>query len=79
MGKNNLIDDRLFEDTYSTVCSRCTRLINTLTRVCEAFPVKIPTEIWSGKNPHTSPVKGDGGLTFDKLTTSEMEDKAKIL
>ena len=33
-------------------------------RECEAFPDGIPSDILSGMNNHSTPVKGDGGLRY---------------
>ena len=34
---------------------------------CEAFPDGIPEEIWTGENPHTEAVDGDGGLRYEPM------------
>jgi len=33
--------------------------------VCDAFPDGIPNEIAYGDNPHTGPVEGDNGITYE--------------
>lgn len=65
------IDDReLAKTIYSPVCLLCKHLTdyNIDTRRCKAFPKagSIPIEIWDGKDPHTEPHKGDGGVQFEK-------------
>ncbi len=52
------------EPVYSPVCCRCLHLASVSGRRCRAFPNGIPYEIWSGVNPHTKPVEGDGGTMF---------------
>jgi len=32
---------------------------------CDAFPKKIPDEIWSGENDHTKSVAGDNNILFE--------------
>jgi hypothetical protein len=34
------------------------------TYVCSAFPKGIPVEIVDGRNDHTRPFKGDGGVRY---------------
>lgn len=34
---------------------------------CAAFPEGIPVEIATGKNFHTEPVEGDGGIQFEMM------------
>jgi hypothetical protein len=56
----------------SPVCNRCSHLISQSQRRCAAFGESgsIPNEIWQGLNPHTTPVPGDGGITFQESTES---------
>lgn len=61
------LDDSIFTKTlFSPVCSRCRHLqpdfLGGQTR-CLAFD-RIPDEIWTGKNDHTRPFPGDGGVVF---------------
>jgi hypothetical protein len=47
-------------------CWGCRHYLRTgPNRRCEAFEGRIPEEIWNGSNPHTAPVEGDHGLTFE--------------
>ena len=67
--EKELEDDReILDDNVSDICSLCARLIDSMKRTCDAFPKGIPSEIWDGKNNHTSPVKGDDGVLFEPLT-----------
>lgn len=73
------IDDSvLYGSYYSLVCSHCEYLISEIEHTCTAFstPNKIPDEIWSGKNKHTSPVKGDLGVTYTPVTDETLKRRA---
>lgn len=43
------------------VCRSCSRYRSG--RSCEAFR-KIPKKIWSGRNKHDKPLRGDSGKVF---------------
>jgi len=60
------LDDR---PLVSPVCSFCKNLHRDRARACKAFDIEksIPDEIWSGKNKHTEPVRGDQGIQFEKV------------
>lgn len=66
------IDDKsLYISHFSKVCSLCVHLNKKslpqgIPR-CTAFPAKIPTKIWSGKNDHMKPYPGDHGILFKKI------------
>lgn len=60
----DLDDSALDVVRYSPVCAHCARLTSGIERTCEAFTERIPDAIWSGKDKHRSPVKGDGGKTY---------------
>lgn len=49
----------------STQCLDCEHYIAFST--CDAFPDKIPQEIFDGSFDHSKPYPGDGGITFDVL------------
>ena len=34
---------------------------------CKAFPKRIPEEILTGKDDHSKPFKGDGGIRFEPI------------
>lgn len=74
------IDDSiLFTKLGSQVCSRCRHFReNRIDRreadsgpefrfrpTCNAFPYKIPDEIWYEQNDHTMPYPGDQGIQFE--------------
>ena len=57
-----VIDDR---EIPSVLCTFCSRLRSSWPRRCDAFPRKIPDEIWEGRKKHTKPVDGDHDLQFN--------------
>lgn len=71
---------RVIDDTNlpSKICTMCARISNVDKHTCQAFPDGIPDIIWDGRNDHTTPVKGDGGLMFvwanETPETTERED-----
>ena len=59
--------------TISTQCLYCKHYICFST--CDAFPDKIPQEIFDGTVDHTEPYPGDGGIQFEPMdTVSKMEN-----
>jgi hypothetical protein len=64
------IDDRgLDEIIYSPVCLFCRHfhLKGHGIHECDAFPDRIPDEIWRGDNDHKKPYPGDHGIRFEKV------------
>lgn len=74
------MDDRLFfVKVFSQVCGRCRHFRKVELDVgateaggaaqprptCNAFPYKIPEEIWLEQNDHTSSCPGDQGIQFE--------------
>lgn len=51
--------------TSSTQCLDCERYTGLST--CDAYPNKIPQEIFDGRVDHTKPYDGDGGITFEPI------------
>lgn len=50
--------------------------------MCEAFPDKIPEQLWSGKFQHDEPFPGDRGIRFRSKSTSgflSISELAKLL
>jgi hypothetical protein len=45
--------------------------------VCEAFPDGIPDDIYLGKNPHTEPFPGDGGIMFTPETDAPLPQRQR--
>ena len=69
MPKIKMVDDREFLiDAFSDVCFWCKHLITSdkEKRKCKAFN-EIPLDIWQGKNKHTKPYKGDGGIRYEPI------------
>lgn len=52
--------------TVMPKCATCKFFL--LSRSCFAFPEDgtIPDEIWTGKNDHSKPVKGDNGFQYEE-------------
>lgn len=72
-----MIDDSAHAHLYySPVCAHCRHLDETTRFKCAAFPDGIPFAIWDGENPHTGPVDGDHGITFEPLVAiaEEVDD-----
>lgn len=55
-----------FFDKISLVCLKCKHKHPTWRHTCDAFPGRIPDEIWRGENTHTNPYPGDGGIHFER-------------
>ena len=67
MPKIKMVDDKEFMvDPFSDVCFWCKHLITSGDEKmkCKAFN-EIPLEIWQGKNNHTEPYNGDGGIMYE--------------
>lgn len=84
MAKIEIEDDRIYRNMpFSRICSGCGRLKSSIDKTCEAFPDGIPSDIWTGKNNHKKPVKGDMGLLFREITRDEvdvlLEEAARII
>ncbi len=61
-----MLDDRYSESlTYESHCMRCKHLITE--GRCTAFPDGIPMTVWTAKENHTRPRKGDHGILFESL------------
>lgn len=58
---------------HSPICSTCRHLDWGATRACAAFPGmdSIPLEIWLGHNDHRTPVPGDHGIQYERITPDE--------
>lgn len=66
--KYKLLHEEFEISLVSSVCSLCNNFYrkNASKRQCAAFPEGIPLEIWKGKNDHTQPFEGDGGIRYEK-------------
>lgn len=67
----NIEDEQEVVPQVSPVCTYCSHILGY--RSCDAFK-EIPLSIWTGENKHTKPVRGDGGLLFDKWQSSPTRD-----
>lgn len=69
------------DDILPKVCFRCNHHAATEGapwRSCAAF-AKIPASIWLGKNPHTKPYRGDGGIRFEPFVANAKNDSNQNL
>lgn len=53
----------------SPACLQCLHFhrTNLSGDTCDAFTDGIPAAIWQGKNDHTQPFPGDGGIMFEPI------------
>jgi hypothetical protein len=47
------------------ICMWCKHYHRSGPTACDAFPERIPDEIWYSCNPHTEPFPGDHGIQFE--------------
>ena len=70
------LDDRVLRlSPFSPVCSKCKHWTGTMyaPRHCNAFgATEIPSDIWDGRNNHTSAFTGDNGILFEMVTESDL-------
>lgn len=57
-------------------CETCKRFWGW--RSCEAFPREIPDIIWREGDPHTKPVEGDNGITYEPFTNEDRGTGGKM-
>ena len=49
------------------VCLLCPHYRRSQFRTCDAFPDRIPDEIWVYVDPHKKPFPGDSGIQFEPV------------
>lgn len=65
-----------------SICDACARLrmrsnpesnssLDRWIPYCEAFPERVPREIWTGQFDHRRPYPGDNGILFEPAEDSE--------
>ena len=59
-----LDDSAWFRPPFSPVCTFCVHYQGA--NACRAF-ASIPDEIWYGRNAHTAPYPGDGGVRYERV------------
>lgn len=61
--------DQYETTVLSPVCSRCRHfhIRDIETHTCEAFPDRIPPDIWLGENLHLLPYPGDNNIVFEQV------------
>ncbi len=71
---HRILDDSIYVTImYGIACSRCRHAVQNVivhgrrhNYWCRAFPEGIPEEIYTGKNGHTEPYRGDHGIQFEQ-------------
>jgi len=58
--------------TTSLQCQLCKHYRGA--KICAAFPVDIPEEIFLGQHDHREPFPGDNGILFEPLEKKEDKD-----
>lgn len=60
---------------YQDNCKICAHYLGN--QACQAFPMGIPEELWSGKNPHDEPYPGDQGYRYEsrRLSIPAIDDE----
>ena len=61
----------------SFICGYCKHQHDRPWKTCDAFPDKIPDQIWLGENDHTKPYPGDNGIRFEPIATEDKEPNAR--
>jgi hypothetical protein len=49
------------------------------THYCEAFPRKIPAEIFDNRFDHTKPYNGDRGILFEPCSDEDVKTQADLI
>ncbi len=62
----------------SILCYDCIYFHTRKSRTCEAFPEKIPDEIWSGTFIHNKPFPGDQGIQFKPKLQNDFLSVTKV-
>lgn len=68
-----ILDGKDTTPLFSLVCTKCRHSFQDGSRACVAFPGGIPMKIWLGKHQHTTPLRGDHSIQFEKLATQDLQ------
>jgi hypothetical protein len=78
LGRGSIDDSERHYFGSSPVCEDCRHRIGHHHLSCDAFPDRIPREIWNGRHDHRTPFLGDNGIRFAPMSAADKE-RARVV
>jgi hypothetical protein len=71
LGRGSVDDSERHYFGTSPICQDCRHRIGHRHLSCDAFPDRIPLDIWNARHDHRTPYPGDHGIRFAPMTDED--------
>jgi hypothetical protein len=78
LGIGSVDDSERYYVGTSPVCESCRHRIGHRHLSCDAFPDRIPRDIWNNRHDHRTPFPGDHGIQFAPMSDDDRRRDRRI-